>query len=283
MAEYVRGQFLENDPADGREVWRVEAGRGGGLCARDAIHMVVFLVPMTLTATMGTISFSASDGSAICSFWPAAALQVVFSIWFGVLGALSGIIGPMLGNSLVGGSPLLFVSANALQSILPGLAFRWLKLDPRLRSRRDWAGLILICCVLSNALGAALGVGEDQLRAVMSGEIRQAGPWWVSYGRWLIGNLAPCLVLTPALLKTASPIIIRGSHFFRRFWGRGRSGHVRHVMHLHDMSMVVKLILLAMAVGVLPLSILAGVAVWDAIVKADKIASIANRAMVRRT
>ncbi len=148
---------------------------GGGVCGHDIVRLLLYLIPMTLTATLGTISFSGPDGSAIASFWPAAALQIVFSIWFGVPGAAAGIVGPMLGNALVGGSPLLYVPANAVQSILPGVIFRRLKLDPRLRSRRDWAGLIVLCCVLSNALGAALGVGEAHFRA------GQAGAWWPRY------------------------------------------------------------------------------------------------------
>ena len=267
------------DPADGPAVWQVALGQRCRPHPRDAVHLAMLLVPMTLTATLGTISFSGSDGSAIASFWPAAALQIVFSIWFGLPGALAGMIGPMLGNGLVGSSPLLFVPANLVQSVLPGVVFRGLKLDPRLRTRRDWAGLILLCCVVSNALGAALGVGENAVRTAAVGGADQAGAWWINYGRWFLGNLAPSVVLAPALLKAASPIIVRGPHFYRCLLGRteGRRAHGRHFGHLRDMPMIVKLILLAMVAGVLPLCILAGVTVWDTVVKANRLAAMANR------
>ena len=176
--------LVEPDPASGREVWHLEPGERSPVGHGDVGHFLLLLVPMTLTATLGTISFSGSDGSAIASFWPAAALQIAFSIWFGLPGALAGTVGPMLGNWLVGGSPLLFVPANALQSILPGLAFRWLKLDPRLRTLRDWAGLILICCVAGNALGAGLGVSENYLRDLAAGKVSQVASWW---GNWDVG------------------------------------------------------------------------------------------------
>ena len=276
--------LAEPDPASGREVWRVAPGEPVPVRRGDVAHFLLLLVPMTVTATLGTISFSASDGSAIASFWPAAALQIAFSIWFGLPGALAGMVGPTLGNGLVGGSPLLFLSANALQSILPGVVFRRLKLDPRLRTPRDWAGLIGICCVASNALGAGLGVSESYLRALTAGGADQAASWWGNWGRWFLGNVLPCLVLTPALFKTTSAIIVRGPHFYQRFWRRTRRNAMcnGHFCHLHDMPIIAKLILLAIVAGIGPLCLLAGVAVWDAIAEANELAGGANRDGVMR-
>ena len=66
---------------------------------------LAFLV--TLTATLGTMS-SSSDTTGIVTFWPAAALQVTYAIWFGIYGVIAGVIGPMLGNGLIGESPMMF-------------------------------------------------------------------------------------------------------------------------------------------------------------------------------
>jgi len=258
---------LPVEPADSAGIWSVSPDARCSPRHGDVFVVLILLVPMTLTATLGTISFSSPDGTAIGSFWPAAAFQVVFSIWFGVCGALAGVVGPMLGNALAGASPFIFIPANVLQSTLPGLAFRRLNLDPRLRSRRDWAGMVAIGCVLSNALGASAGVAESYLRGTVGAE-DCVGKWLT----WFGGNVLPCLVLVPAFLLSCSSMMVRTRHFFPRFWGRADCEHLglTHWFRLNDMPMLFKLMLLATATGIGPLCVLAGVRVWETVDRANR-------------
>jgi len=258
---------LPAEPADSAAIWSVPPDVRCSPRHGDVFVVLVLLVPMTLTATLGTISFSSPDGTAIGSFWPAAAFQVVFSIWFGVCGALAGVVGPMLGNALAGASPFMFIPANILQSTIPGLAFRRLNLDPRLRSRRDWVGMVLVGCLLGNALGASAGVAESYLRETI-GASHCLSKWLT----WLGGNVLPCLVLVPALLLSCSSMMVRTRHFFQRFCGRADCGHLglTHWFRLNDMPMLFKLMLLATATGIGPLCVLAGVRVWETIDRANR-------------
>ncbi len=271
-------RYFRPEPINADEVWAIPPGRHVRFSLRY-LHLTVYLTLLvTLTATLGTMS-SSSDSTAIVSFWPAAALQVVYCIWFGIYGAIAGIIGPMLGNGLVGESPFIFIFSNAVQSSLAGLWFRYRKLDPRLRSRRDWLGAILIGCVLSHLLGAVIGVTEAYLRNPADYEFSY---WAGKLLSWIMGNTLPCIILVPALLKSGSAIIVRGPLFCESFWGgTGRARGKMFAKRFSDVPIMAKLGLLIMVSGILPLSAVAGWWVWQMVGRADFLAAQANKDVVR--
>jgi serine phosphatase RsbU (regulator of sigma subunit) len=266
------------EPVNADEVWTIRPGQHVRLSLRFLILTAYLTFLVTLTATLGTMS-SSSDSTAIVSFWPAAAFQVVFSIWFGIYGAIAGIIGPMLGNGLVGESPLMFLTANAIQSSLAGLWFRYRRLDPRLRSRRDLLGAILVGCVLNHFLGATVGVTEAYIRSPANYEISY---WAGKLLSWLVGNTLPCIILVPALLKSISAILVRGPYFCESFWGgTGRSRGKLLARRFSDAPIMAKLGLLIIVSGILPLSAVAGWWVWHMVERADFLAAQANKDVAR--
>jgi len=266
------------EPANADEIWAVPPGQHIRFSLRYITLTAYLTVLVTLTATLGTMS-SSSDSTAIVSFWPAAALQVVYSIWFGIYGAIAGIIGPMLGNGLVGESPFIFLIANAIQSSLAGLWFRYRKLDPRLRNRRDWLGAILIGCVLSHLLGAVIGVTEAYLR---SPEDYELSYWAGKLLSWLVGNSLPCIILVPALLMSGSAIIVRGPLFCESFWGgTGRTRGKMLAKRFSDAPIMAKLGLLITVSGIIPLSAVAGWWVWHMVKQADFLVALANKDVAR--
>ena len=270
--------YFRPEPINANEVWAIRPGQHIQFSMRCLTLTTLLTLLVTITATLGTMS-SSSDSTAIVSFWPAAALQVVYSIWFGIYGAIAGIIGPMLGNGLIGETPLMFLVANGIQSSLAGLWFRYRKLDPRLRSRRDWMGAILVGCVLSNLLGAAVGVTEAYLRSPTNYELSYWGGKFLS---WLMGNALPCIILVPALLKSGSAIIVRGPLFCESFWGgTGRSRGKMFARRFSDAPIMAKLGLLILVSGILPLSAVAGWWVWHMVKQADFLVAQANKDVAR--
>ncbi|MHC4533357.1 MAG: SpoIIE family protein phosphatase [Planctomycetota bacterium] len=185
----------------------------------------------------------------------------------------------MLGNGLVGESPFIFLFSNAIQSSLAGLWFRYRKLDPRLRSSRDWLGAILIGCVLSHLLGAAIGVTEAYLRSPADYDFSY---WAGKLLSWLAGNSLPCFILVPALLKSGSAIIVRGPLFCQSFWGgTGPSHRKLHSKRFSDTPIMAKLGLLILVSGILPLSAVAGWWVWQMVKQADVLIAQANKDAAR--
>ena len=271
-------RYFKPEPLNANEVWAINPGQHVRFSPRYLTLTAHLTLLVTLTATLGTMS-SSSDSTAIVSFWPAAALQVVYAIWFGIYGAIAGIIGPMLGNGLVGESPFMFLTANAIQSSLAGLWFRYRKLDPRLRSRRDWLGAILVGCVLSHLLGAVFGVAEACIRSPADHELAY---WAGKLLSWLAGNALPCIILVPALLKSGSAIILRGPLFCESFWGgTGRSRGKLLAKRFSDAPIMAKLGLLITVSGILPLSAVAVWWIWHTVERADFLAAQANKDVVR--
>ncbi len=266
-------------PEEEVSVWEVPGGQKIKVRLRHFLVMLYLIVPMGLTATLGTISFADSSGDAIASLWPSSAFQVVFSIWFGLFGAIAGTIGPMLGNGIIGGSPFVYLIGNAIQSCLAGLWFRHRRLDPQLRSRRDWVGLILVGCIVGNGLGAIAGVSENAIRHAIAGDTHS----WTHYGaqflRWFLGNTIPSLILAPAMLKTGSAIVTRGPFFCQRFWGGAYSGAMGRMrwFRFDDLPISAKLMLLVLIAGMLPLYCVAGWVVLDTLVTAEILSVQANQ------
>jgi serine phosphatase RsbU (regulator of sigma subunit) len=185
----------------------------------------------------------------------------------------------MLGNGLVGESPLMFLISNAIQSSLAGLWFRYRKLDPRLHSRRDWMGAILIGCILSHLLGAAFGVTEAYLRSPTNYGFSY---WAGKLLSWLVGNSLPSIILAPALLMSGSAIIVRGPLFCESFWGgTGRSRGKLLAKRFSDAPIMAKLGLLITVSGIIPLSAVAGWWVWHMVKQADFLVAQANKDVAR--
>ncbi|MCP4708260.1 MAG: SpoIIE family protein phosphatase [Planctomycetes bacterium] len=275
-------QFLcRNDPRDNQEIWQMPEGKKIQFQPRLVVLVVILLIPMTLTATLGTISFSTSDGTAITSFWPAAAFQIVFTIWFGIYGLLAGVIGPMFGYWLIGDSAFQFLPANIIQCAVAGFCFRYFKLDPRIKSKRDWYGLIFIACILAHVLGAGAGLIDSYLRNPELAAANSGLSFWLGkYATWIAGNTLPSIVLAPMLLKALSPMMIRGPLFCQGFFGCANFFPEHHRMHLRDMPMQAKLMMLTMGVGIFPLSIIAGFTVLDMVKSADEMTAKSTQLLV---
>ncbi len=299
---------FKSDPLDARAVWLIPPGQKIVFRRRYLVLFFFLLVPMSLTAILGTITFTGSDGTAIASFWPAAALQIVFSIWFGIYGALAGVLGPMLGNGLVGDSFFQFIPGNAVQSCLTGLWFRYRLLDPRLRGRRDWLELVGVGILLSNGIGAVLGVGEIQLRGIPEFYLKLTGTpeelhrlgflagnffqyfshhpilvFWVDkFPDWFIGNVIPCLLLVPAMLKTTSPMIVRDPFFCQSFRGGTEPpGEGISLKRFNDLPIIAKLMLLTTVAGLFPLSIVGVLSIWNEVELNHYFAAQSNYFLVR--
>lgn len=269
------------EPADAVSLWSVPTEQKTGFRWEYILLTGFLLIPTTLTATLGTINLSGADATAIARFWPAAAFQIVLPIWFGVYGVIAGVIGPMVGNGLLGESPFMFMSANTFFCCLAGLWFRKFVLDPRLKTRRDWIGFLFVC-IAGNFLGACLGVFEIYLRnqSISSGEMD-----FLFYRskliNWFLGNSLPSLILAPALLKAGSSIVVRGPFFCQKFFG-GVHLQARVLHHrFNDLPMIAKLLLLIMLVSILPLTAVAVWSILETIKGVDYLAGQINGQAVR--
>jgi hypothetical protein len=194
-----------------KEIWTVEPGERRSV---GVIHIVLLALLIGIgfvVGAFGSISFPLGFG--VNFFWPAIAVQQVGGIWFGAWGILAAAIFPFFSNA-VAGTPfyvsLGYIPANAVQAFLPAWVFRRFKLDPRLKSGRDFLFLIgsMIVSSIIGALWSVLVVLQGF--GLLTEESLPLFIWG-----WAAGNIIAGLVFNFILLKALSGVVIRTSAFVK--------------------------------------------------------------------
>ena len=196
------------------EIWAVEKGEKRSV---GVIHIVILSLLIGIgfvVGAFGSISFPLGFG--VNFFWTGIVAQQVGSIWFGGWGVLAAAIFPFFSNAIAG-TPfyisLAYIPANAIQAFLPAWVFRNFKLDPRLKSTRDYL-IFLASMIVSSALGALYSVlvvlkGFGLLTA-------ESTPLFI-WG-WFGGNVVAGVVFNFILLKALSGVVIHTNAFVKRWW-----------------------------------------------------------------
>lgn len=197
-----------------KEIWTVDKGEKRSV---GVIHIVILALLIGIgfvVGAFGSISFPLGFG--VNFFWTGIVVQQVGPIWFGAWGVLAGAIFPFFSNAIAG-TPfyvsLAYIPANAIQAFLPAWAFRYFKLDPRLKSMRDY-GYLLAAMVVSSALGALYSV----LVVLKSFGLLTTDSTPLFIWGWFGGNLVAGIVFNFILLKALSPVVIRTTAFVKRWW-----------------------------------------------------------------
>lgn len=196
------------------QIWTVQPGERRSV---GVIHIVITALLIGIgfvVGAFGSISFPLGFG--VNFFWTGIAVQQVGPIWFGGWGVLAGAIFPFFSNAIAG-TPfyvsLAYVPANAIQAFLPAWAFRRFKADPRLKSGRDYA-ILLVSMIVSSAFGALWST-----LVVLRGFgllTTDSVPLFV-WG-WFGGNVLAGLVFNFILLKALSGVVIRTPAFVKKWW-----------------------------------------------------------------
>ncbi|KPL07420.1 hypothetical protein AMJ86_04520 [bacterium SM23_57] len=196
------------------QIWKVEEGERRSV---GVIHIVILALLIGIgfvVGAFGSISFPLGFG--VNFFWTGIAVQQVGPVWFGGWGVLAGAIFPFFSNA-ISGTPfyvsLAYVPANAVQAFLPAWVFRRFKLDPRLRSGRDY-GYLFLAMIVSSAFGALW----SPLVVLKGFGLLTADSVPLFIWGWFGGNVVAGVVFNFILLKALSPVVIRTTAFVKRWW-----------------------------------------------------------------
>lgn len=196
------------------QIWTVQEGEKRSV---GVIHIVITALLIGIgfvVGAFGSISFPLGFG--VNFFWTGIAVQQVGAIWFGAWGVIAGAIFPFFSNAIAG-TPfyvsLAYIPANAVQAFLPAWAFRHFKLDPRMKSGRDYL-ILLGAMVVSSAFGA-LWSPLVVLRGfgLLTTESLPLFVWG-----WFGGNMVAGIVFNFILLKALSAVVIRTPAFVKRWF-----------------------------------------------------------------
>lgn len=193
------------------QIWTIQEGEKRSI---GVIHIVITALLIGIgfvVGAFGSISFPLGFG--VNFFWTGIAVQQVGAIWFGAWGVIAGAIFPFFSNAIAG-TPfyvsLAYIPANAVQAFLPAWAFRRFKLDPRMKSSRDYL-ILLAAMVVSSAFGA-LWSPLVVLRGfgLLTAESVPLFVWG-----WFGGNMVAGIVFNFILLKALSSVVIRTPAFVK--------------------------------------------------------------------
>jgi integral membrane sensor domain MASE1 len=184
------------------------------------VHLFIglFLVMVCINIVLSkitVISFEIAPG--VSAFYIVVAFMVVFTLWFGMWGAVAAYAGCFIGAGLLSGIPpevsLYWSLADFWQVLIPLLAFRYFHADPSLRNMRDMGILLVFGVFLNNLTGALWG----SVSLAAGSEIPWSEITTVMYA-WWIGNCIVCLLLAPLILYIFTPYIRNHALFVREYW-----------------------------------------------------------------
>ena len=143
--------------------------------------------------------------------------MIVFALWFGAWGVIAAYAGCYIGAGILGGMPhsvnLYWSVSDIWQVLIPLVAFRGLKADVSLRTKRDFLIFLVFGWALNNVIGASWGATTLAIGGLSAwNEIPG-----VLIG-WLTGNLIVTMAITPLLLRFATPYIQRAGLYVRGYW-----------------------------------------------------------------
>ncbi len=199
---------------DGKSVWEVQEGERRSI---GVIHIVITALLIGVgfvVGAFGSISFPLGFG--VNFFWTGIAVQQVGPIWFGAWGIIAGTVFPFFSNAIAG-TPfyvsLAYIPANLVQALLPALLFKKFGCDPRLKSARDFA-ILLLAMLVSSAFGALW----SPLVVLRSFGLLTAESVPLFIWGWFGGNVVAGLVFNFVLLKALSGVVIKTPAFVKRWW-----------------------------------------------------------------
>lgn len=182
---------------------------------RNLLIFATIFVLGSVLGTLGTISFPV--GVNITYFWPAAALQTVSGIFFGLYGILGGVLFPILTNALTDGTAahtIGFIPANIAQTVLPLLMVRKLNISLDLKKTRDVLLFVIGASALPHILGAMIGCAT----LYFLGTIQNSKEFWSMVSVWIIGNVPCSVVFGYLLVKTFTPVLKDCGLYYDGFW-----------------------------------------------------------------
>lgn len=192
---------------------RREAGERG-----LGIYLVILVLTTIVNSILARLGVIARPiGPASSGLYFSVAFMIVFALWFGAWGVIAAYAGCYIGAGILGGMPhgvnLYWSVADIWQVLIPLLAFRGLKADVSLRTKRDFLIFLVFGWALNNVIGASWGAATLAIGGLSA--------WNEVPGvliGWLTGNLIVTMAITPLLLRFATPYIQRAGLYVRGYW-----------------------------------------------------------------
>jgi hypothetical protein len=160
---------------------------------------------------------SPSLPTGVALIYIAAAFMLIFTLWFGMYGAIAAYVGSFLGAGLLSGLPatvaIYFSIASILQVLIPLIAFRIFDVNVDMESTRDLFHLVLFGVILNNVIGAVWG----SVALAIAG-INEWSQVPFTFLVWFIGNVVVTIIIVPLVLRRCTPRVEKSKVFVKNYW-----------------------------------------------------------------
>lgn len=182
------------------------------------LALVLILVDTALAWI--SVKFIPSGAGGVSLVFIAVAFMILFTLWFGLYGALAAYLGTLIGAGLLATDSLtqhpeiaaVWAFAGLLQVMIPLAAVRMFDVDLTMQNLRDWTIVLLFAVLLNNLAGAAWGAFTLSL---LPGTTTNTATVFAS---WLIGNIIVTILLVPAGLRFCTERVSKSKLFVKNYW-----------------------------------------------------------------
>lgn len=182
------------------------------------LNIFLFLVLVnSLLSRFAVVKSPISPAPGVSSMYFAVAFMIVFTLWYGIWGALSAYIGCMIGAGILADMPfslnVVWSLADLWQVLIPLVFFAYFRVNIRLRTKKDVGVFLLSGCLLNNLIGALWG----SLMMVMDGMVPRA-EFFVTFEGWFVGNVITTLLIVPFCLRYVTPYVQQTKSYVHNYW-----------------------------------------------------------------
>jgi hypothetical protein len=181
------------------------------------VILTLVLILINTALAWISVTFFKTGTSGVAFVYIAVAFMILFTLWFGLYGAIAAYVGALLGGLLTTPSLLqrpeiavIWAVAGLLQVVIPLVAVRKFEVDLTLPDRRDWTIIILFAVLINNIAGAAWGAFTLSLAEPVN--------LAVVFSTWLVSNIIITLVIVPLALRFLTEKVSRSKLFVKQYW-----------------------------------------------------------------
>ena len=181
------------------------------------LFLVIGLIIInTCLSRLAIIITPAGENGVAVIYFPIA-IMLLFTLWFGVYGAIAAYVGNFFGAGLLSGVPfevsIYWSFATLWQVLIPLIAFRVFDANVGIENSRDLFHLVLFGVILNNIVGAAWGA-----YTLAAGNIIPESQVMGTFSTLVVGNIVVTLLIVPLALRHFTPKVRKSKLFVKSYW-----------------------------------------------------------------
>ena len=178
--------------------------------------VIALIIINTCLSRLAIIITPAGENGVAVIYFPIA-IMILFTLWFGVYGAIAAYVGNFFGAGLLSGVPfevsIYWSFAVLWQVLIPLIAFRVFDANVGIENSRDLFHLVLFGVILNNIIGAAWGA-----YTLAAGNIIPESQVLGTFSTLVVGNIVVTLLIVPLALRHFTPKVRKSKLFVKSYW-----------------------------------------------------------------